>query len=504
LTLIETVVRTSSSLCGTAATEIDHARYQLVLTYVKLYPNYKNRILRLCFQRKTLLLILLELFDESTVNILTSVLTDIKHRHWFNKYMKQHNHQELIRTLLTKLFTFYKKQTNLAPTILKICGILHIHCDVKFTQSELSQLLMILTSMSNITLALSFLMIVPTLIESVEQTVIQWLKHSLEKDVSEKLLMIGIFCSANYLEPLNAIVSNTLGFNCVIRPGTFTHLRNLLTQTVFTTDILIQRFPLIPVTKNLSTSKQSSHAFLPAHFICHLLSSGSCNLHHVNMNKWIYDQILLCVEPVHPIMLTLINEYVRACLRQDYPWHLDPIYSKDIEDFFNDNPKITLITTKTLLLLYLLSYDEQVLKIIPTSTNIQRYPRKLFDLIPMPYLAIKLTDENYSSIAPQLGRLMMEQFPYVFLADHVLYLEADRFHPQDDQLLLDVLANTLENGISRKQAEQWRRLWFRAYAVSGQQLTLKTARVLLKNSSLTYDSLCSDPNCLLRFPHSLY
>ncbi|CAF4897433.1 unnamed protein product, partial [Rotaria magnacalcarata] len=34
--------------------------------------------------------------------------------------------------------------------------------------------------------------------------------------------------------------------------------------------------------------------------------------------------------------------------------------------------------------------------------------------------------------------------------------------------LTDQLKNTLANGISRKQADRWRRRWFRVYAFRGQ------------------------------------
>lgn len=70
--------------------------------------------------------------------------------------------------------------------------------------------------------------------------------------------------------------------------------------------------------------------------------------------------------------------------------------------------------------------------------------------------------------------------------------------------LADRLKNILINGISRKQANQWRRRWFRVYAYRGQLLTLKTVQTLLDNSQLTYNDLCIDPHCLLRFPFEFY
>ncbi len=70
--------------------------------------------------------------------------------------------------------------------------------------------------------------------------------------------------------------------------------------------------------------------------------------------------------------------------------------------------------------------------------------------------------------------------------------------------LINQLKDILINGISRKQADQWRRRWFRVYAFRGQLLTLKTVQILLNNNQLTYDDLCVDPHCLLRFSFQLY
>ncbi len=70
--------------------------------------------------------------------------------------------------------------------------------------------------------------------------------------------------------------------------------------------------------------------------------------------------------------------------------------------------------------------------------------------------------------------------------------------------LMNQLKNILINGISRKQADQWRHRWFRVYAFRGQLLTLKTVQILLDNNQLTYDDLCTDPHCLLRFSFQLY
>ena len=197
---------------------------------------------------------------------------------------------------------------------------------------------------------------------------------------------------------MNAVVSSTLDFPCRIDPGPFHHSRLLLIQRVFTNDLLVQRFATIQITSNLNSSLTSKH--LPAHFICYLLSKGLCNQHHVQMNTWIWSQMLQCTTPIHPIVLILINEFVTTIVDSRYPWHLSPIDNQTMENYLSSSNDQ--IPTKMIILLYLLTLNEQ-----STGELAHRYrqsSRILFDLLPLPHLVEQLTTKGYDSIAPQLGR----------------------------------------------------------------------------------------------------
>ncbi|CAF2841089.1 unnamed protein product [Rotaria sp. Silwood2] len=377
-----------------------------------------------------------------------------------------------------------------------------------FSTDEVQQLLdLLLSPTTNVTLGLCFLFMIPSLVERNEQTIIEWLVPTMSSlSTDDKLLMIGLFCMTNYNEPLNALVSSTLDFPCRIDPGPFHHSRLLLIQRVFTNDLLVQRFATIQITPNLNANITIKH--IPAHFICYLLSKGLCNQHHVQMSSWVWSQILQCTTPIHPIMLTLINELVTTIVDTRYVWHLTQIDTQIIYDYLTSSEDR--IPTKMLSLLYLLTLNDQATGDL--ANQYHQSTRILFDLLPLPHLVEQLTTKDYDAIAPQLGRLMMEQLPQVFLADHALYLETDSqlfslrhaYKTNKIENLTDQLKTALINGISRKQADQWRRRWFRVYAFRGQLLTLKTAQILLDNNQLTYDDLCADPHCLLRFPFQLY
>lgn len=259
---------------------------------------------------------------------------------------------------------------------------------------------------------------IPSLVEQNEQMIIDSLMPAMSLlGTDDKLLMIGLFCITNYNEvsnemrissliwicffqPLNALVSSTLDLPCRIDPGPFHHLRRVLMQRVFTNDLLVPRFATIQITHNLNANLTVQH--LPAHFISYLLSKGLCNQHHVQMNTWIWSQILECTTPIHPIVLTLINEFVPTLIESRYTWHLAAIDIELIRSYLISTASHEHIPTKMLILLYLLTLNDQ-----STGEYANRYHssnRILFDLLPLPHLVEQLTTKHYDSIAPQLGR----------------------------------------------------------------------------------------------------
>lgn len=122
------------------------------------------------------------------------------------------------------------------------------------------------------------------------------------------------------------------------------------------------------------------------------------------MNTWIWSQILQCTTPIHPILLTLINEFIQTIVDSRYTWHLLPIDTNIISDYLsssssssNDN-----IPRKMIILLYLLTLNDQSTR--DASKRYRQSSKKLFDLLPLPYLVEQLTSKDYDEIAPQLGR----------------------------------------------------------------------------------------------------
>jgi hypothetical protein len=168
---------------------------------------------------------------------------------------------------------------------------------------------------------------------------------------------------------------------------------------VFTNDLLVQRFATIQITPHLNSNITIKH--IPAHFICYLLSKGLCNQHHVQMSSWIWSQILQCTTPIHPIVLTLINELVTTIVDSRYSWHLTPIDTQIIHDYLSSSSN-DYIPTKMLILLYLLTLKDQATG--DMANRVDQSARILLDLLPLPHLVAQLTTKDYDAISPQLGR----------------------------------------------------------------------------------------------------
>ena len=122
----------------------------------------------------------------------------------------------------------------------------------------------------------------------------------------------------------------------------------------------------------------------------------------VEMSPWIWSQILECTTPIHPIMLTLINEFVPTIVDPRYTWHLKPIDHQLIHDYLSSTEKH--IASKMLILLYLLTLNDQS-KGQHVDRN-EKSTRFLLDLLPLPHLVEQLTTSDYDAIAPQLGRFV--------------------------------------------------------------------------------------------------
>lgn len=105
----------------------DAHRCEILRTIIRLHPHQKYPLLRLCHQRQTLLPLIVDFLDCSTINMLVEILSNHQSCLWLKKSL----HDELIEKILRKLFQIHYQDNRLIQSILKSIGILHVQCKVQ-------------------------------------------------------------------------------------------------------------------------------------------------------------------------------------------------------------------------------------------------------------------------------------------------------------------------------------------------------------------------------------
>lgn len=106
----------------------DAHRCEILQTIIRLHPHQKYPLLRLCHQRQTLLPLIVDFLDCSTINMLVEILSNHQSCLWLKKSL----HDELIEKILRKLFQIHYQDNRLIQSILKSIGILHVQCKVQW------------------------------------------------------------------------------------------------------------------------------------------------------------------------------------------------------------------------------------------------------------------------------------------------------------------------------------------------------------------------------------
>ena len=145
-----------------------------------------------------------------------------------------------------------------------------------------------------------------------------------------------------------------IGFKFVLKSNSVNSIKSIF-QTIFPDDTLLNEYTRsLPITPklNLKTSQsQKSHSntstSLGIYFLNQWIKTNSfINKRQFDLNTWLFQQILECVEPMHPVMLALINNYVIQLFNLNIlsENRLQPLSSEMILSFFQ---------TKYLLICYI-------------------------------------------------------------------------------------------------------------------------------------------------------
>ena len=114
-------------------------------------------------------------------------------------------------------------------------------------------------------------------------------------------------------------------------------------QQLFPDEMLINEYiKHLPVSQNLNsktalTQNDSSSTSLGIYFLNQLIKSNSIlNKQQLDLNNWLFDQIICCTAPIHPIIVSLINNYVTQLFNPNIQneFRLLPIEEKKILEYF--------------------------------------------------------------------------------------------------------------------------------------------------------------------------
>jgi hypothetical protein len=199
---------------------------------------------------------------------------------------------------------------------------------------------------NEIIVGVCFLLIYPPIYETEanHNRIIQWVKDNFKR-AQQSILLIATYCNSMQMRLLNDYVSNLIGYRIQLKTNSLNASR--IFQQVFPDEILLNEYMRdLPVTPQLNaklsqlvnTSTQSSSS-LGIYFLNQWIKTSSfMGKRQFDLNKWLFEQIMQCVQPIHPVMLNLINNFVIQLfnLNMITDNRLTPLSSQHILAFFKN------------------------------------------------------------------------------------------------------------------------------------------------------------------------
>jgi hypothetical protein len=115
-------------------------------------------------------------------------------------------------------------------------------------------------------------------------------------------------------------------------------MTKLFHQVFHDHQILIQYTKQLSITKKLNAKTEASedqNSLLGIYFLNQLIKNNTTfNKCELNLNEWLFNQILECCAPIHPIIVTFINSYVSQIFNTTTEHRLAPLSENSILNFF--------------------------------------------------------------------------------------------------------------------------------------------------------------------------
>lgn len=482
-----------------------------------------------CLRRHYLPTVLISIArQQNLITILLSILQCEHDRNWFVTFLRSSSKNSLekqsIDSIREDLVDSCYSGESIKEDLIKLYSALRIYAGLKFNELETKALMNLIENSKEICLAVSFLLVYPALYENDLANfnrIVQWIKDNFIQS-KQNLFLIAIYCSSNQLQQLNDFVSNIIGFKCALKLNSLNSLSKIF-QQVFPDEMLINEYlKHLPITFNLNaklivSQNEAANSPLGIYFLNQLIKNSSIlNKRELKLNEWLFDQILACSSPIHPIMVNLINNYLILLFNPNIQneYRLLPIDKLKIFNFFKMNSNTYSednLTPKLLLFYYLLFYEEKRRELIYGKSQLKidslvsySYSREIYDFIEINFLLLKAKHSNYFILYPGLLRLATNMFPLLSQVQHSLYFDNKFITSKwnNFELILKYLKRIKDNyvldNVTRSLTNRVKHNWFKAYSIYGRRLSLKTACVLLDTPTLKFNDIYSDPLTLLR------
>ena len=349
-----------------------------------------------------------------------------------------------------------------AAALIRLYCALKVIASLKFSVEESDLILRLITCFPPLTprgirfvsLSLGMLLACPALLcgSAEEERVVSWIKWLASRSeemenvgpegcsFAEQLLLTAIHLHGDKKNAVIRLACSTLGMRVKVSSASLNKLRNVFTVEVFPTHVVAAHAAKVPVTKNLNASMSG---YLPIHCVYQLLKSRAFTQGRIPVKDWIYNQICVAKSPLHPQLQPLIQQYVTTIVTPFSRGHSkqnrllnEPFEEKDVLQVFggengyqsafstgiNNNERFSL-TSKLLMLYYVLLYEDMVLNNMKSlsylSERPKRYSSTLINMIPVKLLLFKAKRQPKCSqgLYPSLLGLLITHLPHLCLVE---------------------------------------------------------------------------------------
>ncbi|XP_064613118.1 LOW QUALITY PROTEIN: integrator complex subunit 2-like [Liolophura sinensis] len=350
--------------------------------------------------------------------------------------------------------------------VVQACAFIRLYCALKaiamlkFSEEENECLVDLLTARPPVTaagarfvcLSLSMLISCPALLATTEQEkqVIDWIRWLVAEEkkfeqlgtastsYGEMLFLIAIHFHGNQTQAIADLVCATLGMKSGVKANALQRVRHILTQEIFTEQVITSHAVTVPITENLNANMTG---FLPVHCIYQLLKTRTFSKYKVPIKGWIYRQICSTSSPLHPLLAPLVEAYITSIIlpstKSDYSntaitedevlrlFHnsiFEPVKKNpgDVKD--NSDPESFSATSQLLIVYYVLLYEDcrlsNMRSIALTSRAQKIYSDSLLSQLPISYLLqVSQSDPQAVGLLASLLRLLATHYPHLCLVD---------------------------------------------------------------------------------------